>query len=133
MAHPLRLTRAFSTSHNATVNGRSVAKRSLEAKPMPPFRHILFPVDFSERCRAVRPFVGAVVRELGARLTLLHVIQVPQGFYGGVEVAYPITLDIEAMERDGERLLRQFVRESDLSALQHPEMLVKICEPAAEI
>ena len=37
---------------------------------MQDFHHILFPVDFSERCHAVRPFVKQMVRQFSAKLTL---------------------------------------------------------------
>jgi nucleotide-binding universal stress UspA family protein len=36
---------------------------------------IVFPVDFSERCVAVCPYVAAVARRLDAKLTLLHVVE----------------------------------------------------------
>ena len=47
-------------------------------------RHILFPVDFSERCKAVRPSVIAMAKHFGARLTLMHVLPIPIGLYGGM-------------------------------------------------
>jgi hypothetical protein len=37
---------------------------------MPSFGHILFPVDFSERCLSVRPFVKATARQFDAKVTL---------------------------------------------------------------
>ena len=46
------------------------------------FHHILFPVDFSERCHAVRPFVKRMTQQFDAKLTLLHSIQIPSGWYG---------------------------------------------------
>ena len=67
---------------------------------MPGFQHILFPVDFSERCRAVRPFLKCMVRKFDARVTLLHTLGVPRGFYGGVDASYPITVDWDAMRDD---------------------------------
>ena len=39
---------------------------------MLPFRRILFPVDYSEPCRAVVPYVTEAVRRYSAELTLLH-------------------------------------------------------------
>jgi len=42
---------------------------------MPNIRHILFPVDFSERCCAAVPFVESVATRYGARVTLLSVAQ----------------------------------------------------------
>jgi len=75
---------------------------------MPDFHHILFPADFSERSRAVRPFVKAAAQQFGAKVTLLHVIDLPKGIYTGMDAAYPISLDEEAMRRDAEALLAAF-------------------------
>jgi hypothetical protein len=36
-------------------------------------KHILFPIDFSERCCAAVPFVDAMARQYGAKVTLLSV------------------------------------------------------------
>jgi nucleotide-binding universal stress UspA family protein len=36
-------------------------------------RHILFPIDFSSRCRAAAPWVEAVASRFGARVTLISV------------------------------------------------------------
>lgn len=44
-------------------------------------KHILFPVDFSERCRSAALFVESMARCYGARITLLSVAQ---PFYYGV-------------------------------------------------
>lgn len=41
---------------------------------MLPFRKILFPVDFSERCRAIAPIVAQTVDKFGAELYLLHAV-----------------------------------------------------------
>jgi len=39
------------------------------------FRHILFPVDFSERCEGAVPFVESMARRFQAKLTLISVAQ----------------------------------------------------------
>jgi nucleotide-binding universal stress UspA family protein len=67
---------------------------------MQSFRHILFPVDFSARCRAIRPAVLAMAHQFNARITLLHAIQIPVGWYGTVEGSYTALLDVPAMEQD---------------------------------
>src|ERR1700686_2027243 len=72
---------------------------------MQDFHHILFPVDFSERCHAVRPFVKQMVRQFGAKLPLMHSIQIPTGWYGGFEVSYPVMFDVPAMEQDARERL----------------------------
>ena len=50
---------------------------------MLPFKRILFPVDFSERCSEAGAYVAAMARHFKADLTLLHVIDAaPLGYYG---------------------------------------------------
>lgn len=70
---------------------------------------IVFPVDFSERSIAVIPYVVAVTRRLGARLTLLHVVEnQPRGsspldrLYTGDEI------EMEQLEQSANRALRTF-------------------------
>jgi hypothetical protein len=70
---------------------------------MPGFKNILFPVDFSDRCRAAEPFVISMARRFQARLTLLHVINIPAGWYRSMEAPYPVAFDIPAMVQAGEK------------------------------
>jgi nucleotide-binding universal stress UspA family protein len=50
---------------------------------MSPFKRILFPVDFSERCSEFGAYVTAIARRFDAEVTLLHVIDsVPLAYYG---------------------------------------------------
>jgi hypothetical protein len=46
-----------------------------------PFQKILFPVDYSELCQAVVPYVKKMVRRFSADLTVVHA-------YGGEALAY---------------------------------------------
>src|SRR5579862_7236892 len=73
------------------------------------FHHILFPVDFSERCKAVRPFVKSLAQKFNAKVTLLHTLGVPRGFYGGVDASYPIVVDWDAMKSDTVDHLTRFL------------------------
>ncbi|HTU45414.1 MAG TPA: universal stress protein [Bryobacteraceae bacterium] len=47
------------------------------------FTHVLFPFDYSERCRQAAPFVRSLIERTGARLTLLNVIEDPSAQYPG--------------------------------------------------
>jgi nucleotide-binding universal stress UspA family protein len=71
-------------------------------------RHILFPVDFSERSSAAAPFVAAVARRFDSDVTLLHVVStleyVPLG--GVAEAGYYV--DPEAIRQQRTRELNQF-------------------------
>jgi nucleotide-binding universal stress UspA family protein len=59
------------------------------------FRHILFPVDFSERSRAVSPFVLSMARRHGARVTLLHVVEPPLPVYADMAGLIPNEFDYD--------------------------------------
>ena len=50
-------------------------------------QQILFPVDFSEHCTAVADYVEALARGSGARLTLMHVLELPPSWYSDIEAA----------------------------------------------
>src|SRR5690242_9756388 len=47
---------------------------------MLPFRKILFPVDYSDSCRAIIPYVRAMVRHFSAELTLIHAYALQPAF-----------------------------------------------------
>jgi hypothetical protein len=47
-------------------------------------QHILFPIDFSERCCGAVPFVESMARRYRARITLLSAIQPFYYGYGGM-------------------------------------------------
>ncbi len=49
---------------------------------MLPFRQILFPVDFSEPCRAMAPSVIQLAHFYDCPVTLLHAFELPVAFYG---------------------------------------------------
>jgi nucleotide-binding universal stress UspA family protein len=72
------------------------------------FHHILFPIDFSKRCNQAIPFVKAFANRYRAKVTLMHVIHIPTGWYGGVDAAYPIMFDVDEMEKDARRELMKF-------------------------
>lgn len=60
-------------------------------------KHILFPVDFSERCCSAAPFVESVARRYGARVTLLSVAQ---PFYYAAMADGPVVIDTEELLSD---------------------------------
>jgi len=95
---------------------------------MPAFRHVLLPVDFSERCDSIRPLVQALVERFNAKLTLLHVVQVPSGWYGGVDGGYPILFDVPQMERAAQAELNSGYKDFPAA-----DKVVSVGDPAAEI
>ena len=71
----------------------------------PPFRHILVAVDGSEQSSWAADAAGRLARDLGAKLTLVHVAGVPMMLAGEIGyVQYPPTCDTR---EDGEQMLRQ--------------------------
>jgi nucleotide-binding universal stress UspA family protein len=78
--------------------------------------------------------VTSVAQKFGSKITLLHVIKLPEGIYAGMDAAYPISLDVESMQLDAERQLRGFFDSADASSI--PRGLVSVAavgEPASEI
>jgi len=96
---------------------------------MPRFHHILFPVDFSSRCRSVRPFVKSMAERFHSKLTLMHVVQIPPGWYGGIDGGYQVTLDIPSMEESARDELENFFESSPIV----PDKVVQLGDPAFEI
>lgn len=73
------------------------------------FRHILFPVDFSPRCEATIPFVKEMVRRCRAKLTLLHVVEIPVDWYAALTPALHMPWDeFEAQYKLGKDCLASF-------------------------
>jgi nucleotide-binding universal stress UspA family protein len=48
---------------------------------MQTFEKILFPVDMSDSCTATAPFVETLAKKFDAELTLLHVLELPPGYF----------------------------------------------------
>lgn len=89
---------------------------------MLPFRQILFPVDFSDPCRAMAPQVMQMATAFNCPVTLLHCYQLPIAFYG--ELA-PLDLIIPADVRGAqESMLRQFAADH-LPGLAHQQLVVE--------
>ena len=61
---------------------------------MLPIKHILFPLDFSERCCGAVPFVHAMASRFGAKITLLSAAQ-PFVHAGAGEFDGSVLIDIE--------------------------------------
>lgn len=96
---------------------------------MLPFRTILFPVDYSEPCRALIPYVREMMQHFGATLTLVHA-------YGPEALAFsdlPITdpgLASEARAEE-ERRLKEFALREFVGA--HVDTFVELGEAGAVI
>jgi len=96
---------------------------------MNPFHHILFPVDFSDRCRSVRPLVRSLAEKCSAKLTLLHVVHIPAAYYGGFEAGYPSFIDVPALQATAKDELAGFFETPDFAF----DPVVMQGDPAFEI
>ncbi len=100
---------------------------------MKQIQHVLFPVDFSPRCVRTVPYVREMVRTSNARLTLLHVVEVPLDWYG---IAPPATWDsLEEISRTGQQNLTNFGCEhfNDLARLTAVETVCDRGDPGHAI
>lgn len=95
------------------------------------FRRILFPVDFSERSRAVAPFVLSLAQRYTASVVLFHVIEPPPPMYGGMGTLYPETFDFT----DSRRALLRNLDDFGVAELPRVEVssAVEIGDPASAI
>jgi nucleotide-binding universal stress UspA family protein len=91
------------------------------------FQHILFPVDSSERCSTVLPFVTALTQRFHARLTLMNVIQISTSWYGGFDTGFPVMIDLPELEEAAKNELDAFSKDSMV------DKFVTVGDPAFEI
>jgi nucleotide-binding universal stress UspA family protein len=92
------------------------------------FRHVLFPVDFSLRCEATIPFVKEMVRHCRAKLSLLHVVEIPIDWYAAVTPSLHMPWDeFETQYRLGRECLGSFAC-SYFGDISHEGPVETICE-----
>jgi nucleotide-binding universal stress UspA family protein len=97
---------------------------------MPPIKHILFPIDFSERCCNVVPFVEAMARAHSAKITLLSVVQ-PFYYASMGDPGAAMVVDLQELLQDLKtRLDGSLIRE--LAGLQ-VERVAMLGDPAQVI
>jgi nucleotide-binding universal stress UspA family protein len=90
---------------------------------MPGFKQILFPVDFSEQNVAMAPHVACMAARYTARVTMMHVLEVPGGIYPGWP-EYPGTIDLPAMIEDRKQRLHSFLR-SEFETVSTTRLIVE--------
>lgn len=74
---------------------------------MPGFRHILCPIDLSERSKAIVPYVRDFVERFQAKLTVLNAVGIPPVIYG-VDPSFPIMFDFPSLEPRLTEQLQEF-------------------------
>lgn len=94
---------------------------------MLPFRKILFPVDYSQPCRAVAPYVKEMIRHFSAELTLVHAYG-PEALADSELALTNPELPTEVRHLETQRL-REFAAET--FPAQHVETIVELGEPGS--
>src|SRR5262245_59060583 len=99
---------------------------------MLPFRKILFPVDFSDRCRTIAPLVRQTVEKFDAELMLVHVVDPIPLVMGSVEasLAAPLPDFIEMRQRQ-EQGMKDF--QQAMFPTLKPTVLVEDGDPGVVI
>lgn len=83
---------------------------------MLPFKRILFPMDFSQRCSEAGDHIAALVKHFKAELTLLHVIDAaPLGYYGMDPAMSIAAAYAQMMAEERQRDLNCFMQDSLLN------------------
>jgi nucleotide-binding universal stress UspA family protein len=96
---------------------------------MLPFRRILFPVDYSEPCHTVVPYVKEILGRFSAQLTLVHAYGAEALAASDLALSDPaLPVEVHAIE---EKRLREFATE--VFPGQHVEVVAEAGEPGAII
>ncbi len=93
-------------------------------------KHILFPVDFSERCTAAVPFVKDFAKTFNAQVTLISALA-PLWQLGVAEAGAAVTVDMEELREDLDTRLKGTFT-SELSGIP-VSRVTKIGEPGEVI
>ncbi len=72
------------------------------------FRHILFPVDFSQRATGAAPLVKAMAKRFGAKLTVLHAAEENYPMYMGMDAPILPELQWPEIEAEAQKQLADF-------------------------
>ena len=78
---------------------------------------VLFPVDFSDACRAASDQVASMAAHFGAKLLLFHVVQMPAAWYGDA-VAFNAIIDVGEVALERKRALDGLLGQRDDVAIK---------------
>jgi nucleotide-binding universal stress UspA family protein len=95
---------------------------------MLPFQRILFPIDYSEPCQAVAPYVQEMMRHFSAGLTLVHAYGPDAARSGFVLTDPDLAENMQLLE---DKRLREFAKETFPG--QHVECIAELGEPGCVI
>ena len=98
---------------------------------MLPFKHILFPVDYSTPCAAIVPYVKDIARRFSASLALVHASGLGLEALGYNELSISDPDWEERSRAFEEKRLREFAAEAFPN--QHADCIVELGEPGNAI
>jgi len=93
------------------------------------FSNILYPIDFSERCRAVAPLVEKAAKRDGAALTLVNFVEIPALWYGTMEAPCNPDVNIAGLVEEAGQRLKCFAK--DFFPGMQPKMIVEEGDPGS--
>lgn len=91
------------------------------------FKHILFPVDFSDRSQSLRPYVKAMAEQFKAKLTVMNVVEIPVETLGGIDRSYPVVFDFPTVKPHVVEMLK------DYAVVPGAEAVVEEGDPSFDI
>src|SRR5690242_7821708 len=89
---------------------------------MQSFQKILFPVDFSDSCVGAAPFVDAMAKKFSARVTLLHVLEMPPPYFTDW-YGFMAMVDVSAVREGRVNELNEFLKDRFHGPYVNREML----------
>jgi nucleotide-binding universal stress UspA family protein len=87
-----------------------MSNESAALSPQAAFRHILFPVDFTDRCAAAAKHVRAMAASFDANVTLVHAVEDPLKWYGVPDSEAVVEVDIPRVREESGQSLRKFAQ-----------------------
>ncbi|HEX4228622.1 MAG TPA: universal stress protein [Bryobacteraceae bacterium] len=72
------------------------------------FNHILFPIDFSERSRALNKQVEWLAARFGSRVTLMHIFEIPFSWYAAGEASFVNMECFDQLRESAEQRLKDY-------------------------
>jgi nucleotide-binding universal stress UspA family protein len=74
------------------------------------FQHILFPVDFSDRCSAAAKHVRVMAALFDANITVVHAVDDPLKWYGAPDPEAVVEVDVRRVREESDQSLRKFAQ-----------------------
>jgi len=74
------------------------------------FQHILFPVDFTDRCSAAAKYVRAMAVSFESNVTLVHAVDDPLKWYGAPDPEKVVEIDVPRLREESGQSLRKFAQ-----------------------